>query len=99
MENIELLDKTIKELEQLLKDKRWDLIYWNKRIDQTRGTVNLEPNEINKRETELEIECIEARLKELKDLVEWGEKEDEKRSEQYCEKIYDQEYKYGEERR
>jgi hypothetical protein len=77
MENIIYIDKKLKALEELLKQQRWDLMYWNKRTDQVRGTTQVEPVKENLEQTELEIECTEKYIKELKDLILEGEEHDE----------------------
>ena len=76
MENIETLDKKLRDLQELLKQQRWDLIYWNKRTEQVRGTTSVEPIRENLEQTELEIECTEKYIKELQDLILQGEEHD-----------------------
>ena len=77
MENIIYIEQKLKALEELLKQQRWDLMYWNKRTDQVRGTTQVEPVKENLEQTELEIECTEKYIKELKDLILEGEEHDE----------------------
>jgi hypothetical protein len=76
MENILDIEKKLKALEELLKQQRWDLIYWNKRTEQVRGTTQVEPIKENLEQTELEIEATTRYIKELEDLILQGEEHD-----------------------
>ena len=76
MENIINIEKKLKQLEELLVAKRFDLQYWNKRTEQVKGTINVEPIKENKEECELEIECVARHIKDLKDLILMGNEHD-----------------------